>query len=109
MRNHQIKIHKSDAELAIELKAVIDQRRVIEKREEELKSYFKTKLTNLGNDTASLGGVLISLVSKSRTDIDKKAITAQMGADFLKQFEVKTSYIQVDVREIAMNLLKRAA
>jgi hypothetical protein len=101
--------HRSDAELAIELKAVIDQRRAIEKREEELKSYFKTKLGNLGHDIANLGGVLISLVSKSRTDIDKKAIAGQMGADFLKRFEVKSRYIQVDVKEIAANLLKKAA
>ena len=101
--------HKSDAELALELKEVIDQRRAIEKREDQLKSYFKTKLASLGQDTANLGGVLISLVEKSRTGIDQKAISAQMGADFLKRFEVKTAYVQVDVKEIASRLLKMAA
>jgi hypothetical protein len=109
MKPTQFNSQKSDAALAIELKAVIDQRRVIEEREEELKRYFKTKLGNLGQDTANLGGILISLVPKSRTDIDKKAISAQMGADFLKQFETKTQYVQVDVKEISANLLRRAA
>ena len=97
---------KSDAQLALELKETIDRRREIEKREDELKSYFKTKLGSLGQDTASVGGILISLTSKSRTDIDKKAIAAQMGADWLKQFEKKTNYTQVDVKEISVNLLK---
>jgi hypothetical protein len=32
-----------------------------------------------------------------------------MGADFLKQFETKTQYVQVDVKEISANLLRRAA
>lgn len=104
-----LNLHKSDAELAIELKEVIDQRRTSEKREDELKSYFKTKLSGLGQDTANLGGILISLVSKSRTDIDRKAISAQFGPDFLKRFETKTCYLQVDVKEIAANLLKKAA
>jgi hypothetical protein len=42
MKPTQFNSQKSDAALAIELKAVIDQRRVIEEREEELKRYFKT-------------------------------------------------------------------
>lgn len=101
--------NKSDAILAIELHAVIQERRAIEKREQELKSFFKTKLTNLGHDTAVIGGVLISLVAKSRTDIDRKAIAAQLGADFLRRFETKTEYVQIDVKEVAANLLKRPA
>ena len=102
-------MNKSDASLALELKEMIDQRRAIEKREQELKSYFKTKLTNLGHDTATIGGILISLITKSRTDIDRKAIAAQFGADFLKSYERKTAYMQVDVKELAANLLKRSA
>ena len=109
MKTPAFTVQKSDAALAIELKEVICQRRIIEKREDELKSYFKTKLTSLGHDTASLGGILISLLSKTRTDIDRKAIACQMGADFLKRFETKTQYMQVDVKGIAANLLKKAA
>lgn len=101
--------NKSDALLANELKDLIEQRKVIVKREQELKSYFKTKLINLGHDTATIGGILISLIDKVRKDIDRKAISAQYGADFLKQFETKTKYVQVDVKEVAASLLKKAA
>jgi hypothetical protein len=99
----------SDAELAIELKRVIELRRANEKREDELKSYFKSKLASIGQDTANVGGILISLVERSRTDIDKQAIAAQMGADFLKRFQTKTTFIIVDVKELAANLLMKAA
>lgn len=100
---------QNDVELALELKALIAQRRLVEKREKELKEYFKTRLASLGHDTANLGGVLISLMTKVRTDIDKKGLLAQYGPDFLTPFETKTGYIQVDVKELSANFLKKAA
>ncbi len=96
-----------DAVLANELLELIEARKVIERREKELKQYFKTKLDNIGHDTASLGGVLISLVTKERRDLDKKSLKAHFG-DLIKSFEKTTRYLQVDVKPISPKIGKIA-
>lgn len=104
-----MKAIKSDTTLAIELHQIILQRRAIEKREQELKTFFKTKLSSLGVDTVTTGGILIKLVDRSRTDIDRKALMAVLGPDTVKQFERTTTYLQVDVSEMNANILRNVA
>lgn len=100
---------KSDLTLAQELQAVIEERRLIEKREANLKNYWKTRLENLGLDSIMLGGVLISLSSKSRNSLDRKALVAAFGEDGIKAFDKITKYIQLDVRLIKEQVAKKAA
>jgi len=100
---------KNDAMLAVELLEVIEARRKLDRREEELKGYFRTRLTNLNVDTVTVGGVLISLVEKSRSSLDRKALTASFGEDVIKRFERLTQYLQLDVKQINSAIGKRAA
>lgn len=100
---------KTDIELAQELLKVISNRKDIEKREKELKAYFRTQFESLGIDTATIGKVLISLVSKTRTGLDQKAMVAKLGKEFVSQFESKTPYVQVDVKKANENIGQRVA
>ncbi len=100
---------KSDSHLAIELLQVIEDRRALDKRESDLKEMFKLKMGHLGIDTLSLGGVLISLIQKSRTSLDRKSLVVALGKDTVAQFERTTEYTQVDVKEIESSISKIAA
>lgn len=100
---------KTDAMLATELLTAIEQRKQSEKRESALKDYFKTKLGNMNLDTISFGGVLISLIGKSRSGLDRKALVAVFGEDTINQYEKVTQYTQVDVKIINENLIAKAA
>lgn len=104
-----MKAIKSDATLALELHEIILERRSLDKRETELKGYFKTRLANLGINTVTIAGVLISLVDRERRDLDRKAIEAQFGPDLVKQFEKVTRFTQVDVKQLNEQMLKKAA
>lgn len=90
---------KTDAQLAKELIEVIEQRKRLDKREADLKDLFKVKMTNQGINTLTLGKVLVSLVQKSRTALDKKALVTAYGEETISQFEKTTDYIQVDVKD----------
>lgn len=100
---------KTDAALALELLEVIEARRKIEKWESVLKEFFKTKMASLGVDTISAGGVLISLVEKSRSSLDRKALVAALGEDGVRIFEKETQYLQVDVKAMNEKLGAKAA
>jgi hypothetical protein len=89
---------KTDAMLANELLKVIEQRKALDKRESELKELFKTRMGAMGCDTLSLGGVQVSLVLKSRTGLDGKALIAAFGEAVISQYEKITEYKQVDVK-----------
>lgn len=89
---------KTDALLATELVEVIEKRKSLEKRESELKDLFKLKMGNLGIDTLSISGVLISLIAKTRTSLNRKSLVAAMGEVVVSQFDRTTEYTQVDVK-----------
>ena len=100
---------KTDAILAAELLKAIEQRKQFERRESELKDYFKTKMGNMNLDTISVGGILVSLVEKSRSGLDRKALVAAFGEDVINQYEKQTQYTQVDVKLANENLVAKAA
>jgi hypothetical protein len=77
--------------------------------ESELKDYFKIKLANMNLDTILVGGILISLVEKSRCGLDRKALVAAFGEDVVNQYENVTQYVQVDVKMVNENLIAKAA
>jgi hypothetical protein len=100
---------KTDAQLAQELLEVIEQRKSLDKRESDLKDLFKTKLNSQGINTLSVGGILISLVSKERSNLDKKALVAAFGEETVQGFERIAKYIQVDVKSEQIIKSKKAA
>jgi hypothetical protein len=100
---------KTDAQLAKELLEVIEQRKSLDKRESDLKDLFKTKLNSQGINTLSVGGILISLVSKERSNLDKKALVAAFGEEMIQGFEKIAKYTQVDVKSEQILKSKKAA
>ena len=100
---------KSDIELAKDLLKIIEDRKEIEKKEKELKSYFRTQFESLGIDTATIGKVLISMVSKTRTGLDQKALIAKLGKEFVAQFVAETPYTQVDVKKANEDIGQKVA
>lgn len=81
---------------AKELLATIRTRRDLEKKESELKEFFKSKNTD-GHIDAD--GVLVVFTQKTRKALDRKALEAKFGKDVIAQFETTTEYTQVDVKE----------
>ena len=100
---------KNDANLALELVEVVEQRRNLDRREDELKNYFRTRLTGLNLDTVTVGGVLISLTEKCRTSLDRKALEVAFGVDVLTRFEKITPYVQLDVKLVNARSFKKVA
>ena len=89
---------KTDAKLAQELNQIIQDRKSLDQRETELKEFFKTRMSNLGTDTLSVGGILVSMVAKSRSGLDAKALTIALGEEKIAEFQKVTEYVQVDVK-----------
>ncbi len=86
---------KSDIEKANELFELIEARKEIERKERELKDYFKA----MGEAAIKANDILITLTEKERTNLDRKALQAFMG-DKLVEFETTTEYVQVDVKRV---------
>lgn len=100
---------KSDALIANELLEVIEQRRQLDRREEELKSYFRTRLKGLNVDTVTIGGILISLVEKSRSSLDRKALEVAFTYEVISRYEKITTYTQVDIKQANVGTQRKAA
>lgn len=100
---------KNNALIANELLEVIERRKALERKEQELKNYFKTHLSSLNIDTVNVGGVLISLVNKSRSSLDRNALEVAFGSEVISRYEKVTSYIQVDVKQANASVQKKVA
>jgi hypothetical protein len=87
---------QSDILKAQELFNLIEARKEIEKKERELKDYFKA----MGEVAIKANDILITLTEKERTNLDKLALTAFLGIDKLSEFETTTHYQQVDVKKV---------
>jgi len=87
---------KSDIQKAQELFDLIEARKEIEKKERELKDYFKA----MGEVAIKANDILITLTEKERTNLDKLALTAFLGPDKIHEFETVTEYVQVDVKKV---------
>lgn len=86
---------KEKIEKAERLHALIQARLEIEKEEAELKEFFKA---DIKDGLLEAGSVIITLETKERTSLDKKSLIEQMGADFVKNFEKVSEYIQINVK-----------
>lgn len=75
--------------------ALIQTRIALEKEEAELKEFFKVEIKD---GLLEAGDVIIMLETKERVGLDKKSLEAEMGAEFIRQFEKKTEYVQVNVK-----------
>ena len=87
---------KSDILKAQELFNLIEARKEIEKKERELKDYFKA----MGEVAIKANDILITLTEKERTNLDKLALTAFLGPDKIHEFETVTEYVKVDVKRV---------
>jgi predicted protein tyrosine phosphatase len=89
---------KDKIEKADRLFAIIQMRLQLEKEEAELKDYFKAEITD---GLLEAGDIVMTLETKTRTSLDKKSLEAEMGAEFVKQFEKVSEYQQLNVKSRA--------
>ena len=87
---------QADIELANELAKLVESRRELEKREKELKEYFKAKADGAGE--MKVGNVLFLFTEKCRENIDKSKVMSLLGSKF-KEVVSTVTYIQTDVRK----------
>jgi hypothetical protein len=75
-----------------QLYQAIEQRKAAEKVEKELKGVIKEFM---GKDTMlSAGGYIVIVEDRVRTDLDRKALTIELGTEFLEKF-TKTSHYDI--------------
>lgn len=85
--------NKESIKNATALLDIIEQRKELEKKEKELKDYFKL-LTPEGIIEA--GKIVVMIKLKSRTGLDRSALVKELG-DKIHDFEVTTEYKEVTV------------
>lgn len=79
-----------EIQLAIELYELQEARRTIEKREEELKDFFKKRI---GNDNGmNAGSILILLEDCTRSSLDRKSLENEFGVYPIKRHEKVTHF-----------------
>jgi bifunctional ADP-heptose synthase (sugar kinase/adenylyltransferase) len=80
---------------AQQLSELIEKRKELEKVEKEIKEFFKAII---GNEGVLLAGDYMILISeRSRKDVDKKSLAAELGERY-SQFEKESSYQIVEVK-----------
>lgn len=79
------------------LATIIDERKSLEKEEKEL----KTSIKGLMGDESILeaGNHVVIIGHRSRQDIDKTKLTAEMGMPFVLKYTKVTEYEIVEVKE----------
>lgn len=84
-----------ECDRAVELLKVVEQRRELESRESELKTYFK----NLAGDEAVLAceGIVMIISERQRTAMSTDLLKREFGEEFVKRYEIKSHYQQVDI------------
>lgn len=82
---------------AVLLMAIIEQRRIAEKKEKELKEFFRAEAQGEGSILA--GDILITFSNEERAILDKKSLITAFGENVIKQFERITEYIKIDVKK----------
>lgn len=87
---------KEDQQKANELKELLSQLKELQKREKELKEHFKSKLES----SVKCGDILITIDEKSRTSLDKKELTKDLG-DKIKKYEKTTTYKVISLKDVA--------
>lgn len=92
-------IRKEETQAKAEiLLSLIETRKVNDKREKELKDFFKVLMKD--ETTLKVGSVLITLEDRERNGLDKKAILAdtRYGTDFVAAFNKTSYFTQMNVK-----------
>ena len=92
-----MKVLKSERtkEMAAELFALISQRKEIERREKELKDYFKSTMAE--HTLIRAGDYSVILKDAVTSSIDRKALIAAKGEQFVAGFTKETHYQKVEI------------
>lgn len=73
-----------------QLASIIELRKAQEKAEKEIKTALKDFM---GNEAVlDAGYFCVVIESRSRTDLDRKALTIELGTEFLEKFTKSTTY-----------------
>ncbi len=84
----------SDVAKARELLELTTQRKELEKREKQLKEYFRE---TLGPGSFDLSGLVVQVTPRARTNLDLEGVRRFLGEVTVKQFEKTVSYTEVSV------------
>lgn len=84
--------------LAEELADILKQKSNLEKRENELKAYFKNELENKPG-VLEAGNVMIIVDQKNRSGLDRTALETKFSVDVIRLFEKTTQFLTISVRK----------
>ena len=84
---------KADANLAQELYEIIQARRELDKREREIKDYFKA----LGDQPLQVGGYLIIQKEAVTSSLDRVKLAAENGDEFVAKYLKITTYTRLEI------------
>ena len=88
-------VSREKIEKARELAKVIEIRKIAEKKESELKDYFKDELKE--DNAIQAGDVLIIAKERERKGLDRKELFNVFGEEMMAKFETVTTYTQIEV------------
>lgn len=89
---------KAIIDMVVQLNDLIELRRAQDKVERELKAVLKEFM---GSDFMLEAGDLVVIIDpRTRTDLDRKALTIELGSEKIKKFTKSTTYDVVTVRRI---------
>ena len=80
---------------ARQLFEIIAMRKELEKKEKDLKDYFRQKL--MLTDACNVGEYVVTSSERERTDIDRDGLKLLLG-ESLRAYEKKTKYSIIDVK-----------
>lgn len=84
---------KANVNLAQELYEIIEARRELDKREREIKDYFKS----LGDEPIKLDGFLIIQKECVNSYLDRAKLAAEKGDEFVAKYLKITTYTRLDI------------
>lgn len=83
--------------IAKTLYKLVEDRKRLEKEEKELKD--KIKLIMGSEKVLEADNIIILLDERERTDLDKKKMVTDLGMDLIKQYETKSTYQIMTIKE----------
>ena len=89
-------VNANNIELATSLLNTIELRKELEKKEKELKD--QVRLIMGENKFMEAGEVIILLDERERTDLDKKTLKLDFGAELIEKYEKTSTFIVMNVR-----------
>ena len=88
-------VKKETVNKAQKLLEIIELRRELEKKEKELKTFFKTMLES--EVAIDCNGILVTVEERTRKSLDKKELSKIVE---IEKFEKVTTYKQLNVKKV---------